>query len=715
MNQDIIDRKIKNPFYKNLEENNEVLEISRINGRCLIFCRKIKVPIEITKEIINKNINEEIINEFKKYYTLIECNNKILNNIVHKNHSVIITSDILNKINNNITYNETEVVILMYEFDDISINKLYIDLYKEELKISDMINTIYMMDFYGILDDEYIYKLKLKYKNIQGDNYWRNEYNLNNMNNIFVTRLYYNENIIITTEYTKEYINNLIKMLECNPKIMLFLINKLMISKEYFYLIIKNKYILNIIKKYYKLNETNQQIYKYLFAYSWLHIYKDEVSKNYEHKYLLDLDIVNNLPVFPHYIDKIKDNPYMTVLVDDVIINSKENLLGIPIIDKENNIDTITNFKRKFNIFTIGRPDINILDGYEKENNKWKNIVCIGSVIPACLLKNINYFDLYEHELLNDTAWVEYYNRYYNNSILTIVNTDMSIYDYYNNTLKLFETVKFNVYKKNPDHVINFNYNKIINITVSKDYLSKLFNNRDPNFLDEKNIEIKEKIYEIYVSEKINNNKKMREKLESTNYEPIFKIANIDDLIININHIIYSNHNENDINIIEDNKIVLNINEEIKFKIESKSLIIPIEIINVRKNIVNYISELELGCLRAYYDGNTVNMLPTCVTSLMTFTNIDYKPSNNIEKSIKLIIEYRNRGFGTLLNSKEKELLKKYDNFIQFGYKKINHLENKILKYPELVLIKNTNLECINQDGNINKLIDIDLSDLYIS
>jgi hypothetical protein len=84
-------------------------------------------------------------------------------------------------------------------------------------------------------------------------------------------------------------------------------------------------------------------------------------------------------------------------------------------------------------------------------------------------------------------------------------------------------------------------------------------------------------------------------------------------------------------------------------------------------------------------------MLPSCITALLTFNNIDYKYFAGIRDPIDIINKYRSRGFGTLINSIEKQHVIEYNGSVNkwkgmisvdpknkasitshFGHKKLN-------------------------------------------
>ena len=63
-----------------------------------------------------------------------------------------------------------------------------------------------------------------------------------------------------------------------------------------------------------------------------------------------------------------------------------------------------------------------------------------------------------------------------------------------------------------------------------------------------------------------------------------------------------------------------------------------------------------------YYNGDNLYMLPSCYSALTTFINMDYKYFAGIRDPIEILNKYSTRGFGIILNDKEKVHMLKYNS-----------------------------------------------------
>jgi len=103
-----------------------------------------------------------------------------------------------------------------------------------------------------------------------------------------------------------------------------------------------------------------------------------------------------------------------------------------------------------------------------------------------------------------------------------------------------------------------------------------------------------------------------------------------------------------------------------KYKITSPHLNHSIEIFQIKYNdFFSSVSRFHLPCVRAYYNGRNVYMTPSCISAHMTFMNIDYKYFAGTKDPIEIINKYRCRGFGTILNDKEKVRFFEYNNLVE--------------------------------------------------
>ncbi len=195
--------------------------------------------------------------------------------------------------------------------------------------------------------------------------------------------------------------------------------------------------------------------------------------------------------------------------------------------------------------------------------------------------------------------------------------------------------------------------------------------------------EIKEVLYEKYITSKFASNKKLRSDRSlgaNALYEHFFKLSSIDkmNVILVDNDNYYSVQYDSDsdyctyLNDIRglDNKVsdkenimLLRISENIKFKINSEHLLHSIEVFRTKyEEFFSCVSRFHLPCVRGYYDGNNVYLLPSCVTALMTHMNIDYKYFAGVRDPIDIINKYRMRGIGTIINAQEKMHMLNYNS-----------------------------------------------------
>ena len=139
-----------------------------------------------------------------------------------------------------------------------------------------------------------------------------------------------------------------------------------------------------------------------------------------------------------------------------------------------------------------------------------------------------------------------------------------------------------------------------------------------------------------------------------------------------------SMNKENNITVTDDDSnILFKVNENIKYKIESPFLNHGLEIFQTKyKDFFSCVSRFHLPCVRGYYNGDNVYLLPSCISAHMTFVNIDYKYFAGSKDPIEIINKYRSRGFGTILNDTEKIHLIEYSNSIP-GWKKLYDLNIK--------------------------------------
>ncbi|ARF09265.1 hypothetical protein Catovirus_2_214 [Catovirus CTV1] len=496
-----------------------------------------------------------------------------------------------------------------------------------------------------------------------------------------IKRTYYATDIN-QLEFSKDQITDLFSILNSERELY-DVFNSLLVSKDYCHTVINNAYVLEkmtpIINKY-------LPIYKYLFGYAWLSLYTEEcifktkTTKN--NRYVFDIKTASKLPVFPYSSDDLHQNPYVSILVSEKVLNSKNNCLALPMIENYDGygITNITEFKKRFNIFTCGDPSKNLLDGLD-----WSRFAVSGSIITACLMNKSPLFNLVARPNESDTNnWLSYFNTYYNDSDIDLMCNEDSVFTFMDQVKNVVTCVKNN-FKGNLDiepvksmaiivtgHYITSRIDHIREYTGMNWTVEDIVKNLSSDVM-------KEYFYRIYCDSKLENNRTLRKNFKSeTNilYNEFFKLSSINEMNISLvtyeidknmkknndgEMCYYLNDYRNDKFPENENLLALKISENIKFKIKGEGMLHNIEIFRVKGNdFFGVVSKFHLGNVRAYYTGNNIYMLPSCITALMTGINIDYKYFAGARDPIDILNKYRMRGFGVILNKKEMEHMQTY-------------------------------------------------------
>ncbi len=234
---------------------------------------------------------------------------------------------------------------------------------------------------------------------------------------------------------------------------------------------------------------------------------------------------------------------------------------------------------------------------------------------------------------------------------------------------------------------------KSLHIMIHQKYIEEHMSEYDLDYVI-KNFhsdEIKERIYQQYTTMKLNNNKRLRNKVKASKgpdskwnpmYDHFLKPGSIDDMnvrLITYNSgfesfkdrdseiSMYLNDDRSDDKKVpqKENILLFKVLESIKFKIHSPHFNHPIEVFKTKYDeFFSCVSRFHLPCVRGYYNGNNVYLLPSCITALMTYTNIDYKYFAGIRDPIDIINKYRMKGIGTMINTSEKAHMLEYNSSV---------------------------------------------------
>ena len=531
------------------------------------------------------------------------------------------------------------------------------------------------------------------------------------------------EQSMFNTKSVTEIFNSL--DIKLHKKQLYDIFNTLLVSKEYCHLVLNNILVLEkmkpIIDQYYHL-------YRYLFGYAWMCFYTEECifkTKTTENnRYVFDIDTVNKLPIFPVIAKDLHLNPYLTILVSKKALNSDNNCLALSMnyanFENYYGVCTLEQFKTRFNLFTSGREHKCIFDGIN-----WDNFAVSGSIIPACLQKKSQLFDLVSQPEQSETDNLKtFYTHYYSESDIDLMCKKESIFDFMDEIQDVIKIVNKNIFNTNNNDINDINDineikliiepKKSMSLVIHLDFLSEKLNeinkkiNKNYTATEVKdNIstpEIKEYLYELYTNYKNKQNIQYKKKYTKQNmlYEHFYKETNIEDMNIYIVDNIMKYDNNSDNNNLKDsetyfyvndyrtqdtlvskenNKILFKICENIKFKLHSNKLSHSIEAFRTKgQSFFNTVARFHLPCVRAFYNGKNLYMLPSCVTAMMTGINIDYKYFAGIRDPIDILNKYRMRGYGILLNDHEKQHMVYYNSKLN---SKLNNMFNINIKNKE--------------------------------
>lgn len=653
--------------------------------------------------IYNYYIDKNKFNEINKKLILFEIPFKLLKNFNHMNKLMILKSDQLDNINSlNYKLNEVNLVLLILNIKYNNL-KLYLSQFEQKNDLI-YIYKLFVLNKY-FCNDQNNYKNKLfinKLLNIEDANYWLNPYNCKvTLNKYFATRIFnvfnkkcdnitnYLEDIYKTNEYTdpsKLLTNNdynykifsdnfftnqeifeIFELLDEKQKYLLF--SNLLISKKYCHLVLNNRYLLILMKPI-----INKYIYlfRYLIGYAWIKFYFDEsIKKTFITKndnFIFDINTACELPLFPFSMENPKFNPYMSILIDDNLLNSSENIGGICQCKGSHNLSNkglcnLEEFERHLNIFTTGNSNTNLF-----QNINWKEdkIAISGSIMTACLQKQHPLVNLFNNISDYDEKMTRYFNEYYPFAdIDTMILTD-NIFEFIKIVDRLYNQIIINVCSfssyAEPEH-IKLTCEKICYLFISEDdVLEKICNNsREKLIIIKKSIETTETIllFKNIIDDEFNKYEKEKKdkyaNLESE-YPDYFDYTNLKYKVR-----IFVNNSNTEI------KKYTNLKINYKYKIHSPHLRHSFEIFMVNHNdFFATVQTFHLPCVRSYYDGNNVYLTPSCISAHMTYMNIDYKYFAGSRDPVEIINKYRMRGFGTWLNKNEKETYSNYTSLSTF-------------------------------------------------
>uniref|UniRef100_A0A6C0H245 Uncharacterized protein n=1 Tax=viral metagenome TaxID=1070528 RepID=A0A6C0H245_9ZZZZ len=669
-------------------------------------------------------LSEKKLENYYKNVCLIKASFSILNNDIMKNSICIISKEAINDLEHKPRdeYNEYTLVVPIFTICKSDI-KLYLSQFKNNL-LEDYFKIKFMNYYFSNIKKNK--DISYMISNCEESNYWIYDYNcklnislpfmnrnfnffdltnikdkklletIENIKNLpddggdYLSHMFRKQNFVDASNsikkngyliyklHDKKDIPNFYEVIlklhqESALDELILLLSNMLISKDYCHLVLNNENILDIFIKLAPIIYSEHQTRK-IIAYGWISLYLEETIKrsyiDINDRFVFNCNIASKLPVFNFNLNKLKDNPYFPLLINDKLYVDL-NAYGVDVYNFTNysnaqNIDRellkekygvvdLNTFKKRMNVFLSGNKNFDIF-----KHANFKNIAISGSIIAACLP---SFNPLIFNTNGNFEAFVD---EYYNEADLDIMCNQMDKFEYIDTAFELNEALDKATKELSIENISRINSVKTACIFINLNKVNEIINmlklNCTKDTFNDKIDENKNKIYNLYVEQKINEHRKYFEedieKFKDPKYNSFFEILPIDSV-----KIYTRNFNELDDNLIPESVMI---SENLKFKYNVTGIKRSFEIFQIKySNFFSTVHKFHLPCVRAYYDNTNVFILPSCITACMTLTNIEYKYFAGTKDPIEVINKYRRRGFTTILNDKERIKMIKYSHDIE--------------------------------------------------
>jgi len=389
------------------------------------------------------------------------------------------------------------------------------------------------------------------------------------------------------------------------------LINNCLISKKYTHCILKNRYILEYI-------QNNIKIFKKSFSYAWLMMYLEEgILKSMiktDDRCIFTLDQASNLPC----VDMCK-NMYIPLMVESNYIHMFGGYSSNSNSDIK--LSNMAEFENRLQLF-ITSFNINVF-----KNLDWTNLAISGSVIAAACRKKDPL------EIDGGYSTSQFFDTYYQNSDIDIM-CDLPDYKLFiDKVMYLISVISDNIRKvyPNEEFPVQATVSKTVALHLTKKYIDEKYNGKIKD----------EDAYNIYVNIKMN-----EIKIEDSKYNKINEIVSIENFkyyVYNTEKILNNNNSNNN----------PTYTENIKYHFSSSYMKRSFEVFKIKYTFMATVSRFHLPCVRGYYDGHQVYLLPSAISALLTNKCIDYKYFAGVRSPFEILLKYIFRGYSIILNKKE--------------------------------------------------------------
>lgn len=509
--------------------------------------------------------------------------------------------------------------------------------------------------------------------------------------------------------FTKDDIADLFDRI-IEEKYRFHLLNVMLVSKELCHFIINNKRVLirnaDLFEKY-------KPLYGYLFGYAWTTFYLEEsiftTRSTKNNRFVFDDETAHELPLFPFSMENLHNSPYIPLLLNRDLIDTKTNCMSIGALEdykKYYGLCTHDEALKRFNRFASGNHNINIFKDLDS-----KIFSISGSIMPACLQKRSPLIDICTNpDMSFDDVYGTYFYHYYGESDIDVMCGVATLAEFFNHASKFLETLTKNLECRRSE--LKITPNKKMAVVISKHFFREcihdLNNELGTNYSAETLIKVFEEslssndenintlpkniinyFYVDYVQEKNKAIKKWRTVQEMNKIEfdtelltPFNAITPQENMAIKMvsyditkndttkkdsEMYYYINDFRSDDEQVseEKNYLVFKFSESIKYKISSEKLKRTVEIFKIDSiDPFNTVARFHKPCVRAYLQGDKFYMLPSFISAMMTMVNIDYKYFAGSRDPIEIINKYRMRGYSVILNANEKKSILMYNKYI---------------------------------------------------
>lgn len=692
--------------------------------RVLIICSKTN---EKLFECINENMNQHDIDSVCKQCVIVKCSSNILKEKQHWLKHSVVGRKFLEKIEHPcIILYDYEIVIPMLEltYENVIIYANTCGYIKYDyntlvrmVSISNYFNQqrpIQYRDVTQILGD-YFWKMRYNEFNVSeltlrrilktsNVNDQMNNYDFNKQKGIFKYNIYtamkqmhYRHYYVSTPTYSENNIdkNTVTAMITdtiCDAsKYNLF--NAFALSKQHCHLVFNNGTVLKCMSPLFKkYNKT----YCDVLSYAMLSMYIEEcmfgTHATVENRYIFRINDAHELPILNHENGTLA-SCYNILPINETILSKNPCSVSkcSSVAQKSGMIDNIDGFRKKFNLFTTRTRNGNIFDGID-----WKYFAITGSTMTACIPTwsfLIDALGSYTDDKSYDALFLQYIDKYYGSSDIDIVCSEPTLIGYVMETYKLFCRVKQNLGMAVDDERVISVPVKKARIVIDSIKLKEILNDiirQHPEIekletikdIVNTNDTIKKHFYDIYIKHKQQENG-TTVKASNVMHQQLFDMCQIGDFNVRVSD---DNLGKYDTNVeiykelrTSDNKkcVCMIISETIRYKVMNNpknketdnKLIRSFEVFRSRdgNNPLSTISRFHLPCVRAFYDGSDVYMLPSCVIAYMTHVNIEYNYFAGACEPADIIIKYWTRGYSTILNERELKIITQRSPSIGMG------------------------------------------------